>query len=77
MEDDHQERISELELMIEEMERTHAILYGILLGGIMKMTFGGWLWPVLLGLGASFAYWHFFAKRPFSGRADDAGSGAE
>ncbi|MCK5875566.1 MAG: hypothetical protein KAG82_12795 [Alcanivoracaceae bacterium] len=77
MDDNFHERISELEIMVEEMERTHAILYGILVGGIIKMTFGSWLWPVLFGVGASFAYWRFFAKKPFSGRDAGADSSTE
>lgn len=77
MEDDRDARISNLELRIEEMERTDSILYGIILGLIAHVTLGGWFWPVFLGAGAAFVYWRFMAERPFSSSDGDTNSGNE
>ena len=77
MEDDKEGRVSELELTIEEMERTHSILYGILLALVTKIIFGGWYWSVIVGIGVTFFYWRYMAKRPFTSRTtvDDGGTG--
>jgi len=77
MEDNKEERVSELELTIEEMERTHSVHYGILLALITKIVFGGWCWSVIVGIGGAFVYWRYMAKRPFTSRTsvDDGSTG--
>ena len=77
MKDDKEGRVSELELTIEEMERTHSILYGILLALITRIIFGAWYWSVIVGIGGAFVYWRYMAKRPFTSRTtvDDGSTG--
>lgn len=77
MEDDKEERVSELELTIEEMEHTHGILYGIILALVAKIIFGVWYWSVIVGIGVTFFYWRYMAKRPFTSRTsvDDESAG--
>lgn len=64
--EEYETKIGELELMIEEMERTDSLLYGITFGLSSQFIWHEWLVSVVVGISITIIYWKFLAKRPFT-----------
>ena len=64
--EEYEIKIGELELKIEEMERTNSIACGLILGGLAHFQWHNWLSSIVIALIASTVAWKFIADRPFT-----------
>ena len=63
--DDYENEIAELQLLVEDMERTHSIVIGAFIGLLAHSFWHSWVATLLLGCGGAFIYWKYWAKKPF------------
>lgn len=65
-EEEYEDRIGELELQVEEMERTNSLTYGLLLGALSYIQWHNWYYSILISVATTTIYWKFLAKKPFT-----------
>lgn len=61
-----EDRIAELEIQVEEMERTNSAVLGVFVGILFAWSDANTLLAVGAGVVAAFSYWKVLACRPFT-----------
>ena len=71
-EEEYEDKIGELELQVEEMERTNSLIYGLLLGALSYIQWHNWYYSISIGIATIAIYWKFLAKKPFTNNMEPA-----
>ncbi len=65
-EEEYELKIGELELQIEEMERSNSMIYGVVFGLLAYFNWHNWVFSFVIAIGVASTYWFFLAKKPFT-----------